>query len=229
MTFLITFVIVAAVLLLLRHDVGPVLVYRPLVLGPLLGSMAGIPLEGFLVGSALEWIWIDRIPAGGIRIPAVSVGTAAALTALIVLTGLDTAPRVVHGDQLAVAMLVAAGYTLLYVPLDGGLRRAWNIAGENTILAIGQGSLVELRAFVYVTLAVRVALLAVGLLTAPVAALGLDEVLHRANLRHVLDPFPWAWTIPAAMVAFLLRTGNRRTVIGGIGFFLAGMGVVWSR
>lgn len=200
--YLAGFSLLGAAALLLRAEVGPVLVVRPVVLAPLLGATMGLAETGLLLGALLEWCWADRIPAGGIRTPAVSVGSVAGLMAVAWLSpdGGTASPYL-----FSIAVVVAVIFTLLFVPFDGGIRRLWNIASENVIVRTEAGSLTELRVFVYLALLTRWLATAAGLMLAPPIATILDSLLRQTGLAEPLAAAPWLWVIPTAVAALVLR------------------------
>lgn len=197
------FAVLGAIVLLTMHEIGPLIVHRPIILGPLFAAALGDPAAGFAIGAIWEWIWTDRIPAGGIRTPAASVGTVAGILAWAGLAEYDPAPA-----RYSIALVVAAGYVAAYVPFDGGLRRLWNVASENVIAALERGSLLELTALLPVALVLRVAVLSLGLAAAAPAARGLWLFVANDGATAALAAIPWHWTIAAAVVALLLRVGG---------------------
>ena len=209
----------ASLLQLTRHELGPFLLHRPLATGILLGAPFGLIEVGFLVGACLEFVWVDRIPAGGIRVPATGIGLAAALAALLVIRhhqGADFTPL----QYAPFALIIATIYTVLFVPLDGGLRRLWNVASENVVLALDRGSVAELRAYAPVVLCLRWTVVTLGLLTAPALTMMLGDWLYDPHAP--MASIAWSWIIPAAIAAFILRRNRRFEPILGVILFLAG-------
>lgn len=223
------FALLVAIYLLLQSEVGPVLIVRPAVTGPLLGSAIGLPDSGFALGVILEWIWADRIPAGGLRTPAVPVATAAALTILLALDPTATPP---DGRTLTLALLGGLFALALFVPLDGGLRRLWGLAGENVLRGLEQGSLSELRAFAPVALTLRVIAMAAGLVALAGGFRGLDALLGVWPAAARLGDLPWAFVVFGAVLALIVRNplpaGERPPWWLPLGF-LAGWGLAWLR
>lgn len=164
---------------------------------------------GALLGTLFEWVWIDRIPAGGIRVPAADVGVAAGVVALTGAAFHDGTST----EVLTYAVAVAALAMMLYVPLDGGLRRLWNLASENALSALERNSLAELRLLTPVALILRATLTA-GLLG--LAPLAMQLMRHHASVPPI--SVPWTWVIPAAVFALLTRTRWQWLWQGGLVF-----------
>ena len=120
------------------------------------GQILGDMLLSFRESNAV----LLGIPAGGLRTPAVPVATAAALTILFALDPAGTPP---DGRTLTLAIVGGLLALVLFVPLDGGLRRLWGLAGENVVRALEQGSIGELRAFAPTALVLRVGAVTAGL------------------------------------------------------------------
>lgn len=214
------FALFASMVLLTQSEFGPILISRPVVLGPLLGATVGHAESGLALGALLEWIWADRVPAGGLRTPAVGVGTAAGLLAL--WTQVEAARPAAGEFSLAVA--VALLYLLLFVPLDGGLRRLWSLAAENVLTALRRGSLAELRIFGPVALGLRILVVALGLTTVVWAADGLRWLVHSTGTGPALAAIPWAFVVPAALAGLVWRNPPR----GRISLLLAAFALGWS-
>lgn len=196
------FALFVSIYLLMQYEVGPILIVRPAVMGPLLGSAIGLPEAGLVIGVVFEWIWADRIPAGGLRTPAVPVATAAALTILLALDPNGTPP---DGRTLSLALGGGLAAMALFVPLDGGLRRLWGVAGENVVRALEQGSQGELRAVAPVALTLRVLTVAGGLTAIAWAVRELDGLLAGWPPADRLGSLPWPWVIAGAATALVLR------------------------
>ncbi len=221
------FALFVSVYLLMQSELGPILIVRPAVMGPLLGAAIGLPAPGFVIGVVFEWIWADQIPAGGLRTPAVPVATAAALTILLALDPAGTPP---DGRTLSLALaggLLAMG---LYVPLDGGLRRLWGLAGENVVRALEQGSQGELRALALVALTIRVFSVAGGLTAIAWGVREIDRLLAGWPPADRLGALPWPWVVVGAVAALILRNplpnGRRMPWWLPLGFAL-GWSLTW--
>jgi len=63
-----------------------VMISRPLVSGTLTGLMLGDPVNGLLMGSILEMIYLDVLPVGAVRFPDSGIATVVG-TGLLVLSG----------------------------------------------------------------------------------------------------------------------------------------------
>jgi PTS system mannose-specific IIC component len=63
-----------------------VLISRPLVAGPLVGWLLGVPENGLLIGALTELLWLGRLPVGA-AIPPDDTQVAVAATTLTVLLG----------------------------------------------------------------------------------------------------------------------------------------------
>lgn len=223
------FALLVAIYLLMQSEVGPILIVRPAVMGPLVGAAIGLPEPGLVIGVVLEWIWADRIPAGGLRTPAVPVATAAALTILFALDPAGTPP-----DGRTLTMAIGGGLLalVLFVPLDGGLRRLWGLAGENVVRALEQGSIGELRAFAPTALVLRVGAVTAGLTAIAWAFRELDVRLAVWPVIDRLGALPWAFVVLGAMAALIARNplpaGEKLPWWAPLGF-LAGWGLSWLR
>ena len=94
-------------------QVGQTMVSRPLVLGPLLGLLFGVPRIGLALGLCLEFLSLDDVPVGD-RLPLNA--TVAAAAALL----LTCSPRPLH-PALALPLGLAAGWA--HQCLEAVLRR----------------------------------------------------------------------------------------------------------
>lgn len=211
--------VLASLFQLTQHEIGPILLHRPIAAGPLLGAAVGMPEAGFFLGACLEWVWVDRIPAGGIRTPAAGVGVAAGLIALTVINakGPGGFPTLAY---IPFALMIACLYTVLYIPLDGGMRRLWNYSSEKVLLALEHGSLRELRLYAPTVLLLRWLAVALGLGSAAVVTLLLGDWLYDPTGPEAM--IAWPWLIAAAFFAFVLRRRRPLEAAMAVGLFAAG-------
>lgn len=211
--------VLGSLLQLAQHEIGPLLIHRPVAVGALLGWLVDMPLAGFYLGLCLELIWLDRIPAGGIRTPAGGIGVVAGLATLLVIEHHEQATFVAT-QHLPLAFLVSMLYMALFVPLDGGMRRLWNTASENVVLALERGSLSELRVYAPVVLLFRWLAVTLGLLTAAgLTALFGDWIYDAAG---PLGAIAWPWMIAAGFFAFCLRRQESLESFAALILFVAG-------
>ncbi|RMF12923.1 MAG: hypothetical protein D6761_11960 [Candidatus Dadabacteria bacterium] len=203
-------IMAAAALQLLREEIGPFLIHRPVATGVLIGGLAGMPLTGALIGASLEFVWIDRIPAGGIRAPASGIGTAAAVIVLH-QAGL-TAPT---GTVIAAGILVALIAIVAFVPFDGGLRRAFGLISERILRQLERGSVDGLLAYPVVALAARWMLLA--------GWFALISVMSGLPLATFPPIAGWYLVIGSSALAFALRRTRTSERALGIAAFVAGV------
>ena len=200
----------AAALQLLREEIGPFLIHRPIATGVLLGGLAGMPVTGALIGACLEFVWIDRIPAGGIRAPASGIGTAAAIIVLDTAgVTLPSASTVTAGILIALMAIVA------FIPFDGGLRRVFGLLSERILRQLERGSVDGLLAYPVVAVAARWLLLSSWFAVV-------------AGLAYLpWDRFPavvgWYLVIGASALAFVLRRTRTSERVLGIGAFIVGV------
>lgn len=212
--------LLASLFQLTQHEIGPILLHRPIAAGPLLGAAVGIPDAGFFLGACLEWVWLDRIPAGGIRAPAASVGVTAGLIALLVIDakGPGGFPLLAY---MPFALIMACLYTVLYIPLDGGLRRLWNYSSEKVLLALEHGSLHELRLYAPTVLLLRWLVVALGLASAAIVTLLLGDWLYDPTGPEAM--IAWPWLIAAAFCAFVARRRQPLEAMLALALFAAGV------
>jgi len=111
-----------------RHEFGPFLLHRPIFAVPILGYLLGLPGEGLRIGVLFEYLYLDRIPGGGLRIPAVGVG---GVTTLLFTFFLQQNGG--EGSLLNLGFLHGWLGMLLFVPLDGFLRRVGNFLSDSTL------------------------------------------------------------------------------------------------
>lgn len=97
--------------------VGPFLLSRPIVIGPIVGALAGQPDAGLAIGLLAEALWIAVPPAGPAQW---DVGLFAALAAL---WAADMQPNVDKRPFLAAAALVAFPLAMLGRRVDAWARR----------------------------------------------------------------------------------------------------------
>jgi len=100
-----------------------VMISRPLISGALVGLVLGDPVNGLLLGSILEMIYLDVLPAGAVRFP--DSGLAAVVgTGLLVLSGKyfsDSSPGIwMVAILLAIVTGSIGGWSITFVRQRNG-------------------------------------------------------------------------------------------------------------
>jgi len=115
-----------------RTAAGQFMISQPIVAGPLTGWMLGDPIAGFVVGAALELIWVLDLPVGTfVPADATIVAVSAAAIAALGAPGGASVPAIGFSILLTTAM----------VPVTmraDGLIRKWNSGLADKAVA-GQG------------------------------------------------------------------------------------------
>lgn len=224
---LLLFALVGATLLVLHFEFGPILIHRPIFVGPIIGSLVGTPSLGFFLGSVGEWACIDRIPAGGLRTPAFSLGVVAAILAVSHMGWDLSTTNLLSGGYYVSALLVMYFYTVIYVPLDGGLRRLWSIPSENAILALERGSSIELQVFNIIAFLTKFTLIWLLLLSSPWLLKSVVGTFKALQLFERMHALPWGWVLVATGLALLLRLPKKPGQMGYVALFFLGVFLSW--
>lgn len=192
-----------ALLLLTQHEIGPLLTHRPLFLFSLWSLFRGGSLPLLLhLALTLEYLWLDRIPAGGLRVPSVCT---AALASLIVMEELRGHGSLLSESSLFVYLLFFSILSLLlFVPLDGGLRRLGNLVSDRLVHRFTEE---ELSFFPYMAGAFLVRVSANYSFLFALASLNTFFLGDTRILRFfgIFEDFPYPLLSLGVLLCFLLR------------------------
>ncbi|HEX6134829.1 MAG TPA: PTS sugar transporter subunit IIC [Longimicrobiales bacterium] len=134
-------IVLGGIVALDATSLGQLMLSRPFVAATLAGAIAGVPLEGALVGALLEALSLSILPVGAARYP--DTGTAA--VAAVGTLGLAGVPAT------ATALLLVVAYGVLWQRLAGASVIGGRYLNERLVLAgreVGPGRLdrlIELR------------------------------------------------------------------------------------
>lgn len=96
---------VSFAILFLEEYLGGLLIYRPIVVGPIIGIIMGDPLLGLTIGSTLELAFVGNTPIGAANPPDITSGTILA-TAFAISTGQSLEVAVALGVPIAALVLI---------------------------------------------------------------------------------------------------------------------------
>lgn len=95
---------VSLAILLLEEFLGGILLYRPIVVGPIIGAVMGDLNTGLIIGSTLELAFVGNTPIGASNPPDITSGTILA-TAFAISTGQGLEAAVALGVPIAALVL----------------------------------------------------------------------------------------------------------------------------
>ncbi len=122
----------AAGLLCLDRVFIQAMIFRPVIIAPVVGVILGNPYVGLIVGAILELLWIDRIPIG-IYIPPNDSIAAAFAAALAILAGESLGA--VTNELMALAVLIAVPFGILAKKMDVKINQSNNLLSDQALAA----------------------------------------------------------------------------------------------
>jgi mannose/fructose/N-acetylgalactosamine-specific phosphotransferase system component IIC len=112
--------LISGLLLLDRRAAFQFMISRPIVIGPVIGITLQQPAAGAILGGLVELLWISRPPLGGHIPPNEGLGVAAAASAVMIVTPVESE---VSRGMLVLGFLMVHPAARLAVFVEGWVRR----------------------------------------------------------------------------------------------------------